>query len=105
MSDTMPVSADFPTMGQGWPKHVCNVSGASAMHQAPKPGYGKSDAPDGGTSHRTQILSRHGNGPRPIPARRMWAGNIAEASATGRGVRIMPRSGSQFSGGTGDGNG
>jgi|SRR5581483_8363776 len=104
MSDGLPVSADFPAMGQGWPAHVCNVSGKSTMHQAPKPGWGKSGAPDGGTSHRGQVLNRNGNGPRPVPARRMWAGNAAEAAATTRSIRVITK-GNQFAGGRGDGNG
>lgn len=103
MSDTMPVSADFPTMGSGWPKHVCNVSG-TAGHATVKQGSGKSDSPDGGTSHRSASLIRNGNGPKPIPARRVWAGNVAEATATSRNVRIMPRGGNSFAGGAGDGN-
>ena len=103
MSDTMPTSADFPTMGQGWPHHVINVTG-TAGRQTVKKGFAKSDSPDGGTSHRSATLIRNGNGPKPITVKRMWAGNIAEASATSRNVRIMPRGGSQFAGGRGDGS-
>jgi hypothetical protein len=102
MSDTMPASSDFPTMGSGWPKHVINCSG-SAGRQTPKKGSGKSDKPDGGTSHRSATLIRNGNGPKPITVKRMWAGNVAEAGATSRNVRIMPRGGNSFSGGRGDG--
>lgn len=102
MSDTMPASADFPTMGTGWPKHVINVSG-SAGRQTPKAGSGKSDKPGGGTSHRTPVLIRNGDGPKSITVRRIWAGNVAEASATGRNVRIMPRGGNNFAGGRSDG--
>lgn len=97
----MPVSADFPSMGHSWPAHVINCSG-QAGHQVTKKGSGKSDSPAGGTSHRTPVLIRHGNGPKPITVKRIWAGNAAEATATSRNVRIMP-GGNQFAGGRGDG--
>jgi hypothetical protein len=103
MSDIMPASPDFPTMGQGWPSHVCNVSGtAGGMRQATRPG--KSTAADPKGPARSAAIIRNGNGPKPITVRRAWAGNIAEASATSRNIRIMPRSGNQFAGGRGDGS-
>ena len=102
MSDTMPVSADFPAMGSGWPKHVINVSGSASTRQATRPG--KAVAEDRKGPPRTAVLIRNGNGPKPITARRMWAGNIAEANATLRNVRIMPRSSNSFAGGRSDGS-
>lgn len=102
MSDSLPVSADFPSMGSGWPKHVVNVSGSTTgIRQATRPG--KSTAADPKGPARTQVLSRHGNGPKPITVKRMWAGNAAEAKATGRNVRIVSRGGNSFAGGRGDG--
>jgi hypothetical protein len=104
MSDTMPASADFPSMGSAWPKHVINISGtATGPRQATRPG--KSTAADPKGAPRSAVLIRNGNGPKPITVKRMWAGNVAEATATCRNVRIMPRGGSQFAGGQGDGNG
>lgn len=104
MSDTMPVSADFPTMGSSWPEHVINVSGSSASgtRQATRPG--KSTAADPKGAPRSPVLIRNGNGPKPITVKRMWAGNVAEASATSRNVRIIPRSGNSFAGGRADGS-
>lgn len=103
MSDTMPVSADFPSMGTGWPAHVINVSASASGHrQATRPG--KSTAADPKGPPRSATLIRNGNGPKPITVKRMWAGNIAEATATSRNVRIMPRGGNQFAGGRASGS-
>ena len=103
MSDTMPMSADFPSMGSGWPRHVINVSGsAGGTRQATRPG--KSTAADPKGAPRSAVLIRNGNGPRPITVKRTWAGNVAEATATCRNVRIMPRGGSSFAGGRADGS-
>lgn len=101
MTDLMPMSADFPSMGQGWPRHVINCSAHVTGTLVTKAGSGKSGAPDGGTSHRTNILSR---GPKPITVRRIWAGNVAEATATARNIRIISSGGGQFRGGQSDGS-
>ena len=100
MSDALPVSADFPSMGSSWPKHVINCSGQT-RGQTAKPGSGKGEVTQRkGT--RGATLIRNGNGPKPITAKRMYKPNAAEAGTTLRNVRIMPKAGNSFSGGRND---
>jgi phage tail tape-measure protein len=103
MSDNMPVSADFPTMGHTWPADVINVSGSAAGRRMTKKGSGKREITDRKGPPRRPVLIRDGDGPKPVTVRRFWAANAAEASATSRNVRIMPRGGNQFTAGRGDG--
>ena len=101
MGDALPMSADFPSMGTGWPKHVVNCSGAAAGKQTVKAGSGKGE-PTERKGKRGSTLIRNGNGPKPITMKRMYKPNSAEASTTLRNVRIMPKAGNSFSGGRND---
>jgi len=101
MSDALPMSADFPSMGSSWPKHVINCSG-SAGRQTVKAGSGKGEPTDRKGSPRSAVLIRNGDGPKPITAKRMYKPNASESAATLRNVRIMPKAGNNFAGGRND---
>ena len=94
------VKTDFPAMGDsGIPNEFVNMSGNRSPYTKVGPGAGgpgKSDGPDSTDGIRKSVMIHEAHGPRLAPVTRIYEGNAAEASLTGRNVRTMERTSGDF---------
>ena len=94
------VKTSFEAMGDsGIPNEIVNMSGNRSPYTqmgGPRGGAGKSDGPDSSDGIRKSVQIHEAHGPRLAPVTRIYEGNAAEATQSGRNVRLMNRTEGDF---------